>query len=424
MALLTSSLISGLDHGKKKYDIKKQKTFNIITIFNRITPLWFNDFHINKALCGFLAVHTSMSIDGGNEFEGKWPMNILYSLYYEFSKRFPHSKITGMKQETISSKTELVLRMLNLTLGEETFRNGLKCLVAEEKLYKTFTSNDVWDCLTKQAHADGKLDSSVSVNEMVSTWVTKDRIPVVNAIRNYADKSVNFTQKMYLRERPHDVPEQDKMLWWVPLVVVTEENLDFSSSKPTLWMDKKRTVIHKTNLPSNDKFFIVNPEEIAPFPVNYDIKNWKMLSNYLQTEKGMQSIPAYTRAKLMHDAWNLAFAGSLNFSSAFDMTLFLKFEKNHIVWNPVFTMIDHIGRHIDSSVDIYSKFEVFVKSILTPLYQEQLGKEYEYEENWKRNLRSLSKSFLCRVGYEPCIKEAQHEFSKWMNMSNPEDGNP
>lgn len=192
-------------------------------------------------------------------------MNILYSLYYEFSKRFPHSKITGMKQETISSKTELVLRMLNLTLGAETFKKGVKCLISEEKLYKTFTADDFWNCLTKQAHADQKLDSSVSVNEIVSTWVTKDRIPVVSAIRNYRDGSINFTQKMYLRERPHDVPEQDKMLWWIPLVVISGDYLDFAKTKPLLWIDNKRSVVLKKNLPTSENFVIVNPEEIAPF---------------------------------------------------------------------------------------------------------------------------------------------------------------
>lgn len=52
-------------------------------------------------------------------------MTILYSIYYEFSKRYPHSRITGMKQETTCSKTELVLRMLNYTLAESTFRAGI-----------------------------------------------------------------------------------------------------------------------------------------------------------------------------------------------------------------------------------------------------------------------------------------------------------
>lgn len=63
------------------------------------------------------------------------------------------------------------------------------------------------------------------------------------------------------------------------------------------------------------------------------------------------------RAKLLHDAWNLAYAGDLSFATAFNMTLFMKYERDHLVWNPVFTFIDHIGRHIDMS-NVHKKFEV------------------------------------------------------------------
>lgn len=66
------------------------------------------------------------------------------------------------------------------------------------------------------------------------------------------------------------------------------------------------------------------------------------------------------RAKLLHDAWNLAYAGDLSFATAFNMTLFMKFERDHLVWNPVFTFIDHIGRHIDMS-NVHKKFEVSQK---------------------------------------------------------------
>lgn len=113
---------------------------------------------MNKAIAGFLAAATanevgSLSftllsygkstipyqmfyfifffnkIDNGQEFDGKWPMTTLYSIYYEFSKRYPHSRITAMKQETTCSKTELVLRMLNYTIGSDTFKKGLQQLI-------------------------------------------------------------------------------------------------------------------------------------------------------------------------------------------------------------------------------------------------------------------------------------------------------
>lgn len=94
---------------------------------------------------------------------------------------------------------------------------------------------------------------------------------------------------------------------------------------------------------------------LAPFPVNYEKDNWNLLLQYLQSEKRL-SIPALTRAKLLHDAWNLAFAGELSFATALNMTLFLKNEKDYLVWEPVFTMIDHIGRHICSCIK--EKFRV------------------------------------------------------------------
>lgn len=92
------------------------------------------------------------------------------------------------------------------------------------------------------------------------------------------------------------------------------------------------------------------------FPVNYDARNWLLLAEFL-AGKDRVSIPPLTRAKLIHDSWNLAYAGELSFATALNMTRFLRNERNHVVWEPVFPMIDHIGRRIEGS-PIYIKFEV------------------------------------------------------------------
>lgn len=81
-----------------------------------------------------------------------------------------------------------------------------------------------------------------------------------------------------------------------------------------------------------------------------------MLAEFLCTDSRTK-IPVNTRAKLLHDAWNLAYAGDLSFATALNMTFFLKHEREYLAWDPVFTLIDHIGRHIDSS-DVHKKFQV------------------------------------------------------------------
>lgn len=220
-------------------------------------------------------------------------MTVLYSLYYEFSKRYPHSRITGMKQETTSYKTELVIRMLNFTLDGKTFQAGVRKFIADRH-FGTFFGDDLWDALTEQATRDETLPAQYSIAEIAGSWITKDRLPVISVERDYKKRTATITQKVYLRERPHDVPEQDKMLWWIPLVTIQQDDLNFSNTKPQAWIEKKRSQF-LNNLPSENKFVIINPEEIGPFPVNYDVKNWNLLSDFLQSENSSQYIPTYTR---------------------------------------------------------------------------------------------------------------------------------
>lgn len=117
---------------------------------------------------------------------------------------------------------------------------------------------------------------------------------MVSVTRDYAANTALVSQRVYLRERPHDVPHQDKLLWWIPLIVVTQDNLNFDNFKPNQWMKKTREVT-LANMPDENKFVIINPEEIGPFPVNYDLKNWNLLAEFLQTTEGRKQIPTYTR---------------------------------------------------------------------------------------------------------------------------------
>lgn len=183
-----------------------------------------------------------------------------------------------MKQETICSKTELVLRMLNLTLGGDTFKKGIQSFFSGRE-FKSFTADDIWTALTKQAHKDGKLKEGDTVNAIIDSWIKKERLPMVNVQRNYETNEATISQKLYLRERPHDVPEQDKMLWWIPIVLTSEDKMNFSNFQPIAWMKNERQ-IKVDKIAAKDKFIIVNIEEVGPFPVNYDDTNWNMIGTY------------------------------------------------------------------------------------------------------------------------------------------------
>lgn len=147
-----------------------------------------------------------------------------------------------------------------------------------------------------------------------------------------------------------------------------------------------------------------------------------MISDYLERYGNNEQIPPATRAKLIHDALNLAYAGSLRFDSALNVTKFLANEKDPIVWQPAFNMFDHIQRHIEGS-STATKFREYIKIVLTKAYIQLQKNEAKLNKGQERMYKS-AKSALCNAGYEPCIEEARSQWRKWMESEEPDAGIP
>lgn len=109
---------------RKTWHVSQELVYQWLGSF--ATPFWWSDAHINNALARYLTAYATLKLNNGHETFNNWPMTMLYSIYYEFSKRYPHGKSTAIKQDSASAKTELVFRMLNYTLGEKTFTHGLQ----------------------------------------------------------------------------------------------------------------------------------------------------------------------------------------------------------------------------------------------------------------------------------------------------------
>ncbi|PNF41264.1 hypothetical protein B7P43_G01487 [Cryptotermes secundus] len=376
------------------------------------TPAWWNDSRIKKALANYVA---SMAAE---QDKLNWNPVTGYSLYYEYSKRHPYAGLGSQEEYIKVTRLQWLLRMLNYTLTEATFRDGLRTFVQGKK-FKTFNEDELWEALTSQAREDMTLEESISVQEIVKSWVTKDRFPVVTVARDYQDNSASVEQHVFLKDRPQDMCERDSLLWCIPLIYMTADNLDVSAPRdPVVWMKEER-YININNLPGPDFFIIVNPDEIGMFMVNYDQQNWALLLDYLRGP-GPQ-IPPATRAKLLHDAWNLAYGGELDMATALNMTLFLERETDPIVWEVMFTMIDHLGRRI-SGTDAGLKFEEYARFLLARLV-ESLGAPQPDDCSEKTELRSRARVCLCQLGHQPCVVDARDAYSKWMQAEDPDAGN-
>ena len=90
-----------------------------------------------------------------------------------------------------------LLRMLNHSLGEDTFLDGCRIYV-QNNSYKAVGQQDLWDALTQQAHRDQILPSEFHLAELMSTWTSQPGFPVVNIVRNYTTGEATASQVRFL----------------------------------------------------------------------------------------------------------------------------------------------------------------------------------------------------------------------------------
>jgi len=99
--------------------------------------------------------------------------------------------------------------------------------------------------------------------------------------------------------------------------------------------------------------------------VNYDRANWQMIIKQLNKEN-FKDISTINRAQLIDDALNLARAGKLDYTIAFDVTSYLAHEIEYLPWKAAFNAMDYLNDMLIKTQG-YDKFRVCIYQIRVPV---------------------------------------------------------
>ncbi|XP_059490234.1 aminopeptidase N [Neocloeon triangulifer] len=392
-----------------------------------VTPNWWQDVWMNRALANFLARGAAFQLEPAEEkySHEQTPAAAVYALYYEYSKRSPYARQPSMKDIISATKAEVVIRMLNFTISQKTFMNTLRDFI-NDRSYSTYTPEQFWAAIGKRAHSEGTLPLAVSSKAVASTWMNGNRIPLLTVTRDYKG-NIDLSQRQFIRDPGFDDDEnvEDESLWWIPVIMAPQRpdgRVDIVTKAPALWMPPTKQIENLSDPSEPENFLIVNPEDIGLFLVNYDTQNWKLLGNHLLKEEGRvgpSSIPPTTRAKLLHDSLNLAMAGALDFDTALSMARFLKFERQFEPWHPFFNMVDVLSKRLDGTA-AGKYFGRFVLRLASNL-DSSLGEAgLPNEPAWRGKLRSNTRHMLCSLGEENCVNKARDVFARWVRSKTPD----
>ncbi|CAG9818441.1 unnamed protein product [Phaedon cochleariae] len=387
---------------------------------NLVTMKWWTDLWLNE---GFATYMASLAVEElfpqWNSLQEEAADNLL-SVFSFDSLRTSHpvSVPIGDPKEideifdTISyKKGSSLIRMMSLFLGEEVVRRGVSNYLSKHK-FRNAEQDDLWDCLTDEAHKNGVLPHNLTVKTIMDTWTVQTGYPVINIKRNYERKTAEITQHRYLRDI---INTRDAMnpCWWVPLSYSTKENRHFNVTTPEHWLSCPIQEQVIENIADEKDWVIFNNEMAGIYKVNYDERNWDLITKYLQSEH-YDEIPTLNRVQLLSDAADLAFVGNLKYDIFFELLKYLKAEREYLPWKAALGKTAGLTTHLKRS-STYGQYKEYMKQLLTPIYEQIGGLEIPTSSADKLDsikLQVLVASKACKFEVANCIAHSRNLFNK------------
>ncbi|EDW98315.1 aminopeptidase N [Drosophila yakuba] len=440
--LVTYAEVTLLYSPEYSSQVAKHGTANIVAhelahqwFGNLVTMEWWTDLWLNE---GFATYVAGLCVE---DIHPEWrtlqfeTMSNLLTIFrtdslessHPISRPIEMTSQTSESFDTISyQKGSSVIRMMHLFLGEEAFRTGLKSYL-ERYAYKNAEQDNLWESLTQAAHKAGSMPTDYDIKTIMDSWTLQTGYPVINVTRNYTARTAKLSQERYLLNT--DISRTHKGCWWVPLSYTSQAEKDFNNTAPKEWMECTETgeSVPKTiqDLPGPDQWVIFNNQLSAPYKVNYDAQNWKLLIETLNSEE-YQSIHVVNRAQLIDDVLYFAWTGEQDYEIALQVISYLQRERELLPWKSAFENLSFLTGILRQTPN-YKFYKSFIRKLITPIYEHMHGindTDASVQQQDKIRLKGMVAQWACSYEVSDCVTRAVSYFRSWRSEANPDEINP
>ncbi|XP_068625539.1 aminopeptidase N-like [Battus philenor] len=399
---------------------------------NLVTMKWWSDLWLNEGFATFAA-----SV-GVNAVEPTWQADMSYAVDNIMSvlsldaleSSHPVSvpiddpkRISEIFDEISYRKGSTIIRMMTMFLGDHVFREAINNYLVKHS-YSNAEQDDLWAELTAATRRHGGLTRNVTVKEIMDTWTTQTGYPLLTVNRDYNDKSLTISQKRYLALGARASTEAS---WWVPLRVLCEG--ESNEATPPQWLasgEGVRTLHRFEHGASPDQWVLFNPDMIAPYRVNYDERNWKLLVSAMTSDR-FTEVPVLGRVQLLSDAFELAWTNQLDYSTTLQLASYLQKETDYLPLSTGLRALSKIENVLKRSPD-YGAFQKFGRRLIGDTYARAgglaTGKIVNGDDLNSVRMQVTTSAWACRVKVPGCEENAIALFDRWMNTPNPDEDNP
>ena len=235
------------------------------------------------------------------------------------------------------SKGAAILRMLEVFLGEETFRAGVKTYLSTHQ-YANARTKDLWNSLT--------LVSQKPIGKIMNTWIKQPGFPILEIGKDSDLNLVTIEQNRFLYS--HILGDESSGKWEIPL------SLEATGSSKSVLINTNITRIPVVN-PLDLK---INTGHVGFFRTNYSPEQWESLKVSIVQNK----LSANDRLGIQNDAFALTKGGYLSPEIYLSLTEAYKYESHVSVWESIAINLKWIERLIYKK-SYFKRFQLFCQNL-------------------------------------------------------------
>ncbi len=273
-----------------------------------------------------------------------------------------------------------VLRMLEQTIGETKFRDGIRRYLAQHQ-FACASTDDLWRAIGAETGTD--------IRSMMDGWTRQTGVPVVLARRE--GNSLKLKQERFFLDRDPAKPAEDKTLWEIPIASV-----DATGKTSTMRLAAREGSVDAT--------LKLNAGQAGFYFVNYDDAGWSAVTGALD------KLPTLDRYGLQEDAYSLMRASYMSVPQYLNLLGSYAREENHHI-------LAGIARGIRVLAEIYvgdesvPKLEEWARKLFRPLVEKVGWTESPGETQDRTLLRSTVLGTAVHFGEPSCVEEVRKRFA-------------
>ncbi|NXT76184.1 ERAP1 aminopeptidase, partial [Zapornia atra] len=410
---------------------------------NLVTMEWWNDLWLNEGFAKFMefvsvsVTHPELRVEDSflRRCFDAMEMDALNSSHPVSTPVEDPDQILEMFDSVSYDKGSCILHMLREYLTADVFKAGLVQYL-QKYSYQNTKNEDLWNSMTKasipyslicptvgasknEQAADGFCRSQESSSSAAKRWSTKhdfstsslsetgiepqQPIFTVPILFHYHSEVQNNSFHAFLTAV---LPRLS--LWHIPLTYITST----SDTVQRFLMTTKADVII---LPEEVEWVKFNVDMNGYYIVHYEGDGWDRLTK-LVTENHTV-ISSNDRASLINNAFQLVRMKKLSISKAFDLTLYLRHEKQIMpVLQGMYELIPiyRIMEKRDTGTTGKQLQEYIVNLFRELIEQQSWSDEGSVSD---RLLRHSLLLFACLHRHQPCVDRAEGYFREWQESN-------